>query len=175
MSNRNFWTALVVITTIAIGAIAYLLNRLSVSEQLNSQNTLDAKCAQWASTYYKNAGLPGASAGAASSYENHWNGKLRKCFVKITQTMINDNFISFDIYDALEGKRYALYIGHQICSPGIVDPKTCQLDSGQIWLSGDDTKDPDYQFGFRGAQAHHIGDADTQRDFLEHIRPLMTN
>lgn len=102
---------------------------------------------------------------------------MGKCFIQINSTSTKDDFESIDVFDAFEGKHYAAYIGHNICDAAITHkPTKCQLDTGNIWFDGNDTRNPsDYHVGFQGiAVGPGVGDENTQKQFLEHILPLMT-
>jgi hypothetical protein len=95
--------------------------------------------------------------------------------------MVNDDFLIIDLIDALEGKTYADFSGHNICDPTVLTMSNqkltkCQLDAGNIWFDGDSTRNPaDYHVGFQGyAVGPGIGDENTQKQFLEHIKPFMT-
>ncbi|MBI3663257.1 MAG: hypothetical protein HY234_09430 [Acidobacteria bacterium] len=54
-----------------------------------------------------------------SDYENHFNSRLNKCFVLVSGYLLKEDFRTLDLYDAVEGRHYATYIGHNICSPTI--------------------------------------------------------
>jgi hypothetical protein len=87
-----------------------------------------------------------------SEYENHFNARLSKCFVLISTYLLKDDFRSIDLYDAVEGRHYAAYNGHNICDVLITGkPKKCMIDGGSIWFDGNDSRHPsDFNVGFRG-------------------------
>ena len=89
----------------------------------------------------------------------------------------NDDFVTIDLYDAVEGRRYATFNGPNICDVAITkNPKKCIVDSGSIWFDGDDSRTPaDFTAGFRGLlYGGGAGDATAQKTFLDHVRPFMT-
>jgi hypothetical protein len=109
-------------------------------------------------------------------YENHFNSRLNRCFVFVSGYRPKDDFRTSDLYDAVEGKRYASYNGHNICDPWITrNPQKCALDSGAIWFDGDDSKRPaDFTAGFRGLlYGGGAGDEKTQKVFLDRVRQFM--
>ncbi|MFL6446192.1 MAG: hypothetical protein ACJ746_00590 [Bryobacteraceae bacterium] len=110
-------------------------------------------------------------------YKNHFNSKLGKCFVLASNYLINEDFETIALYDALEGRLYASFNGHRICEIGITGkPRKCVLDSGNIWFDGDDDRTPaDLVIGFRGSRyGGGAGNEDTRKDFLKAIKPFMT-
>src|SRR5262249_179511 len=114
---------------------------------------------------------------ADSDYKNHFNSKLNKCFVLVSEYLLKDDFRTIDLYDAAEGSRYATYNGHNICDVSITkNPKRCALDSGKVWLDGNDSRNPaDFTTGFRGLlYGGGSGDENTQKTFLDHVQPFMT-
>jgi hypothetical protein len=111
------------------------------------------------------------------SYENHLNARLNKCFVLVSEYDLKDDFRTFDLYDAVEGRHYAAYNGHNICDVAITNnPKKCMVDSGQIWFDGDDSREPaDFTAGFRGLlYGGGAGDENTQKAFLDRVRGFMS-
>ena len=50
------------------------------------------------------------------------------------------------------------------------------MNSGDIWFDGNDTRNPsDYHVGFEGfANGPGVGDVNTQKQLLDHIRPFMS-
>jgi hypothetical protein len=112
-----------------------------------------------------------------SDYENHFNSRLNKCFVLMSGYSLNDDFRTLDLYDAVEGRRYATYNGHDICDPTITgNPRKCAMDSGSIWFDGNDSRTPaDFTVGFRGLlHGGGAGDESTQKAFLDRVRDFMT-
>jgi hypothetical protein len=91
------------------------------------------------------------------SYNNHYNVKLNKCFILVEADSTDTN-VELDLFDVLESKRYASYLGYGECNiqlnnaPGMVGnaPVTdkCRLNSGKIWFSGNDSQTPDLSLGF---------------------------
>jgi hypothetical protein len=144
------------------------LNHKSVQENF----TLQAQCAEMAHKFISSKGWKPDE----NNYTNHFNLKLSKCFVLVTYHKFNGDFSAIDLYDALEGKHYAMYNGHDDCDVAITkEPNKCVFDSGRIWLDGDDSKSPaDFIVGFRGTRfGGGAGDETTQKIFLNHIRPFM--
>lgn len=155
----------------------YVAAKMGYLPKAAAEIELQTKCADRAIAFYRQGSYEDKSQGFSSFYTNHWNRKLGKCFIQINSTSVKDDFASVDVFDALEGKHYAAYIGHNICDPAIMsNPKKCQLDSGNIWFDGNDTRNPaDYHVGFQGiAVGPGVGDENTQKQFLEHIQPFMT-
>jgi len=136
---------------------------------------LQTQCSEMAKKFLSTRGW---KPGVGDDYKNHFNTKMNKCFVLVSSYLVNDDFATFDLYDAVEGKRYATYLGHNICDVSITqNPKKCSVDSGHVWLDGDDTRLPaDFIAGFRGSlYGGGSGDATTQKTFLDHIKPFMTD
>jgi hypothetical protein len=171
--------ASIVFVIMTVGTIYYisiLSHKLEQSERLNSDIALKQKCSESAASFYKAGGWLDNSQGVTSFYRNHWNKKIGKCFIQISSAYMKDNILLIDVYDVLESKRYASYNGHQVCDPRIVDTKECMLDSGMIWLDGDDArKTNDYHVGFNGIGNGGVGDANTQSQFLDRIRTFMND
>lgn len=112
-----------------------------------------------------------------SEYENHFNPRLNKCFVLVSEYLLKSDFRTLDLYDAVEGRHYATYNGHNICDPTITkNPRKCVVDSGHIWFDGDDSRTPaDFIVGFRGLRyGGGAGDESTQKIFLDRVRDFMT-
>lgn len=107
-----------------------------VSGGLNNDMELQTKCADRADFFFKLGGNLDNSQGFSSSYTNHLNKKLGKCFIQIRSDSLNgDNFVSINLYDAFEGKDYASFTGYTVCDPMLSATnsyKKCQLDSGNI-------------------------------------------
>jgi len=91
--------------------------------------------------------------------------------------------VSIDLYDTLENKHYASFTGHATCDPAALaaigaDLKRCQLDSGNIWLDGDDQHDPDLDFKFNGlihGKSTQFGDESTKRQFLNGLKTFLND
>lgn len=173
IKENKITATILVILLAAIGAYFYSKQ----SGRSADDFTLQAKCADRAAVFYKQGGYGDDSQVWTDSYINHWNGKLGKCFIQITGLSLKDSGFSFiDIYDAFEGKHYATYMGHYDCSDVMAETKNkCQLDSGSIWFDGNDARNPaDYHVGFQGiAVGPGVGDAHTQKQFLEHAQIFM--
>lgn len=174
IKGNKILMAIILIVLIALGM--YLYYRSAKIDAL----ALQAKCADRAAYFYKEGWYKKDTPGFSDFYTNHWNQKLGKCFIQITSTSLNDGFETIDLFDAFEGKRFAVYMGHQSCEPAFLvvlgEPKLCQLDSGSIWFDGNDTRNPaDYHIGFKGiANGPGTVDENIQKQFLEHIQPFMT-
>jgi hypothetical protein len=140
---------------------------------------LQEKCSETASKFFSSsAGYKNADG---FDYKNHFNSKLNKCFILVSSYLHKANayadFSSIDLYDAVEGKRYAQYNGHFICDVALTkNPRKCIVDSGRIWFDGNDTRNPpDFTVGFRGLlYGGGAGDENTQKTFLDHIQPFMS-
>lgn len=134
------------------------------------------KCSQQAQQFFTSHGYKD-SDGITFSYTNHFNSKLNKCFVLVNYYGLSTDILSMDLYDALEGKHYAGFFGHNNCyvaSSLTKNPNVCQMDSGNIWFHGNDTKNPaDYHVGFGGLMNGGVGNDNTQKHFLEHLQPFM--
>jgi hypothetical protein len=109
-------------------------------------------------------------------YENHYNARLNKCFVVEYSYSLSGDIILIDLYDALERKHYASYNGRDLCDPRVQkDLSHCVFNAGDIWFGGDDQSKPDISFGFEGVlNGPRIGDQNTKREFLDAIKPFMT-
>lgn len=151
-------------------ALATAQSKQSKQEEL----MLQTQCAAAASRFLASRGW---KADDASDYTNHFNSRLNKCFVLSSAYLMNDDFRTLELYDAVEGKRYATYIGHNICEVSFTNNlRKGAMDSGSIWYDGDDSRTPaDFTFGFRGLRyGGGAGDEDTQKQFLEQIKVFMT-
>lgn len=151
--------------------------------RIDDQLTAQANCAELAHRNLVAHGFKQEDGpnGDTVNYENHFNSKLRKCFVLVRSYSPNDDFLTIDLYDAVEAKHYATFNGHSSCDPEVLaisgqNPKKCDLDSGQIWFDGNDAKNPaDFTVGFRGLRyGGGSGDATTQKTFLDHVQPFMS-
>jgi hypothetical protein len=181
---KQNWFKLAIVTVAAFGVCYFitLSQKREAIENLNNDIALQAKCADRAASFYKQGGYEKEpKQGFSNSYYiSHWNKKLGKCFVQITSISPDGDLTSIDVFDAFEGKHYAFYTGHNFCDPAFLtlagNPKKCQFDSGSIWFDGNDTRVPaDYHVGFQGfAVGPDVGDQNTQKKFLDHIQPFMT-
>jgi len=149
------------------------------SKQVTSSLELQAKCADMAKKYFTDKGYKGSDG---FDYTNHYNQRLSKCFILISSYTANDDFLTYDLYDALEGKHYAMYIGHNNCNLTALSAtgdnlKKCQLDSGSIWFDGNDTKNPaDFHVGFQGiAVGPGTGDENTQKQFMDRVQQFIND
>jgi hypothetical protein len=167
-------TATVVSFIIAIGLMVFdfVLTAPQAETTQASDPALVSRCSDGAAKAYQRAGFDNKGL---AFYKNHWNNKQGKCFIQINAPG-KDNFLMIDVYDVFENKRYAEFNGHQICDVAIVGDRVCQLDSATIWSNGNDERPVgEYNFGFNGLKGGRIGTANTQKEFLEHIRPYMTD
>jgi len=180
---KNNWFKIAIVVILVVGGIYYFATLSQKQEaKENSDLALQTQCADRAAVFYKQGGYEKDTQGFSSFYTNHWNKKLGKCFIQITSTSLNnDGFVTMDLFDAFEGKHYAVYMGHNSCDPASLvvlgKPKLCQLDSGSVWLDGNDTRNPaDYHVGFEGiANGPGTGDENTQKQFLDHIQHFMND
>jgi hypothetical protein len=149
------------------------LKSASAEKSTQEALTLQTQCAETARRYLSARGWkPGDG-----DYKNHFNSKLKKCFVLVSGYLLKEDFVTIDLYDAVEGRHYATFNGHNICDVAITKaPRKCSLDSGSIWFDGDDTRHPaDFIAGFRGLlYGGGSGDETTQKTFLDHIQPFMS-
>lgn len=114
---------------------------------------------------------------AGSVFENHFNTRLNRCFVVVSNYDMGSDSRFVEIFDAIEGNRYGEYHGHDNCYPSIAgDPSKCRVDGGSIWFDGDDSRmPPDFAVGFRGMlYGGGAGDENTQKAFLDRARKLIT-
>jgi hypothetical protein len=154
-----------------IQALEMALSDKIKQEALSSQD----KCADIANRFLSNRRYERTDG---FEYQSHFNAKLNRCFVFVSDYEIKGDLLSLDLFDAAEGKHYAWYHGHNICDVSIThDPRKCLLDSGNIWFDGNDTKTPaDFITGFRGLRfGGGAGDENTQRTFRDHIEPFMSD
>jgi hypothetical protein len=138
--------------------------------------TLQTECSEMASKYFARAGGNEKRKGLVD-YRNHFNSKLKKCFILVSGYLPNDDFVTIGLYDAVEGRHYATFNGHSICNAAITgNPKKCVVDSGSIWFDGNDSRNPaDFTVGFRGLlYGGGAGDENTQKTFLDHVEAFMS-
>lgn len=179
---RKNWLKVAMVILLIVFFVYYfqIFYKREVIEKLNSDLGLQTRCADRAGYFYKQGGYEKDIQGFFTSYINHWNKTLEKCFIQVTTTSLDEGSMSIDLFDVFEGKHYAAYIGHQSCYPVLLavlsKPKLCQLDSGDIWFDGNDTRSQaDYHIGFQGvANGSGVGGESTQEQFLEHIQLFMT-
>ncbi len=81
--------------------LVFILSIYYINNQKNIENdiSLQTKCAAAAANYYK------PDIVGATSYINHWNKSLSKCFIEV----IDLNAYSKDLNDAIEGKSYGTF------------------------------------------------------------------
>lgn len=170
MKIKKEYMILVIAAIILCGVVMYVTKPNSIS--LNSQT----QCAEAANKYFIARGY----SENVASYQNHYNSKLNKCFVLITtrQDVSNNFFSAIDMFDALEGKHYAAYIGHQNCYPStytlLEKGSDCYGDSGVLWLKGDDSKDADYGIKFNDLVANNPkGNENVYSLFMKRVQPFM--
>lgn len=180
---------LLLLLAVALGGCSYKIvktddiNSNTQVKQIENSPTasvdLQAKCATAAEEFFTKNGYRDKSE-FSYSYQNHFNSKLNKCFILVSSSNLKDDSLFIDLYDALENKHYAMYLGHSYCDATslslINSPKKCQMDAGNIWYDGDDTKKPDYTVGFRGLlNGGGTGDENTLKQFMEQVKPFMNN
>lgn len=170
IKENKIATSIIIVLVVVVGLVYFNKQSTKTMDNLS----LQTKCSDMAGKYFASKGYKNSDG---FDYKNHFNSKLNKCFILISSYDANSDFLSVDLYDAVESNHYAQYIGHNICDIGITNnPKKCQLDSGNIWFDGNDTKNPaDYHVGFQGiAVGPGVGDENTQKQFLDHIRVFMS-
>jgi hypothetical protein len=114
-------------------------------------------------------------------YENHFNAKMKKCFVLVSYNQLDKFFLSIDLYDAVENKHYGAFNGFTFCNdrnPGRGKAgglaSKCDLNSGRIWVDGNDTRRGEV-IGFQGSDyGPGVGDEHTCDTFRERLQPFMT-
>ena len=144
--------------------------RVSEREKIDSENKNDQNCSEASANFYTRTGY---DFKANDDYSNHFNKKLKKCFIQINARIINNNLLNIEIYDVFENKNYAEFIGVVICDPNNIK---CQLSQGTIWLNGRDNPGPsDINLGFNGLGKGKIGTDKTRQEFLDHARVFMEN
>jgi hypothetical protein len=91
---------------IILGGFIYAsqLNKQKFSEK-QQQIDPQTKCADTASKYFTSKG---DKRGSEYNYENHYNTKLNKCFILVSYFNMDDDSLVIDLYDAVEGKHYAM-------------------------------------------------------------------
>jgi hypothetical protein len=178
-----------VVLLVAVVALAWRLNVVNATlgeqrQQIRTLTTaladrskrealaLQTDCSATASRFLVSRGW---KAGDGSDYRNHFNVTLNKCFVLVSAYVPNEDFRTLDLYDAVEGRHYAMYVGHNMCDAAISrNPKHCAMDSGMIWSDGNDRNRSDFTVGFRGLlYGGGAGDENTQNIFMEHIQRFM--
>lgn len=151
----------------------------------NSQDfDLQAKCTNAASTFFAGDRTgdmsPSKDSTSNISFENHFNARLGKCFILIRSDSRTDDTLGLDLWDALEGKHYAMFIGHKDCNLGDLNingtPEKCLLDGGGLWYNGDDTATADYKVGYGNiVDGRSAGDKNTLPEFIQKVHDFMNN
>jgi hypothetical protein len=160
---------------------AVLVGNAMASEASKSSGSIDEqrRCADAAQHFFAETQTGPADTAFRKYYNNHLNIRLNKCFILVYAYDPKDDNIIIDLYDALEHKRYATFIGRNSCDPVSLklrnDPDHCWLNSGHIWLDGNDQGQPDMQFGFEGIlNGPRTGGQNTKTEFLRALQPLMS-
>ncbi len=120
MNQKGFIIPLLaIILIIAAGIGGYVLVQQKRIEALNSKIRLGTtnidlqeKCAKQAEKAYRDSeSKVMAMDGSLSNFNNHYNSKLNKCFVRIDKDPYHaGEFSHYEfLYDAYEGKLYAEY------------------------------------------------------------------
>lgn len=168
------WYALSMRETVRQQSLQITELQASMVDQTKKQlRTAQIECASSAQAFLRSRGW---KLEDAPLYENHFNERLNKCFVLISGFVPKDAFRSIDLYDAVEGRRYATYNGHITCEGMIGSGPRCALDNGSLWLDGDESRmPPDFTVGFRGIlYGGGRGDENTQQEFLKRVHEFMT-
>jgi len=146
-----------------------------------TNKTIDSqpKCAAAAETFYINNGYK-EKTGLSFSYNSHFNSKLDKCFILISAVSSKNDALFVDLYDVLEKKHYASFIGHNNCDPTSLvlsnNPNKCLIDSGNVWFDGNDLRNPaDFHTGFNGMIKGGSGNENTFKQFMAYVNPFMNN
>ena len=172
------------VLTIPAVAVSAFLWRNSAAAEAGDRQPLTAicdlqkRCADAAHQFHLDATKDVSEDPKLNSswYENHYNERLNKCLVVEYSYSLSNDFIFIDLYDALERKRYANYHGRERCDPRVQkDPSHCMFNAGEIWFGGDDWSKPDMSFGFEGVlNGPRTGDQNTKREFLDAMKPFLT-
>jgi hypothetical protein len=175
--------ALMVVVLGIIGCLSFYLYKDSQTinrfkEQTNSA-TLQQQCSNETAQFLERNNYNIKDQGL--SYENHYNSKLGMCFILVNQYVVNSDFSDINLYNALENKHYASFTGYDICDPSTLvltnqSSTKCQLNSGSIWLDGNDQKaKADEIFGFNGIKNGGVGNQNTQTEFIAAVQPFLNN
>jgi hypothetical protein len=185
--KENWFKLIIVIILLIVGLVAvYCFVIIIPRQQQQASNAannlaLQGQCANAADKFYTNNGGYKSIAGVNTSYQDHFNSQLNKCFILISSYMPSDDSLGIDLYDALGGQHYASFVGHQTCDPATLaithqNLNKCELDAGNIWANGDDTSSSTYQIGWSGIlHGGQTGDWNTLPQFMAHIQPFMSN
>lgn len=162
---KQNWFKVGMLVLIGLFAIQY-----SISSRGNSANdfNLQIQCADEAAKYFANEGY-GEIHGLSVEYKNHFNSKLGKCLILISNFDPGTGTTIINLYDALESKHYAAFFGNNIlCYPTAIDIKECLGNHGAIWLDGNDGKSPDFSIDQSDIK-------DSQEKFMGYIQSFMSN
>lgn len=134
---------------------------------------VQAQCSEMARKFLSSRGL---GIGNEDDFKNHYNSKLKKCFILVLNSSTKDDFLSLDLYDAIEGNRYATYIGHVTCNDVVTyDAQKCALDAGSIWYDGNDNKKPNFTVSNKeGSYGVGLDGLNIYKEFLDRIQPFMS-
>jgi len=134
-------------------------------QRVQLDTSLQTACAAKAEAFFKDRG-PGGTAYQRS----HFNSRLNKCFVLISQFRESTGESSFtrmiDIYDT-ENRHYASYKGFTACGAVNNGEDMCAINAGGFWLKGDDTRPFDISWGMAGRNSKDRGGADTEKEFMK--------
>lgn len=128
MSQKLIWPILgIAIMAIAIISLVVqnqnLQGRLTAQQQQDSVYNMQTQCANYAAQaapgIENSIGIPEPH----SSYTDHWNQSLRKCFIKVINQSSDGSAMTISVDDAIAGTDYALI---SIVN-GTVTPGSCQL------------------------------------------------
>lgn len=179
--TKENWFKITIITILLGGFCVYYFGYFLPQKRQSTLLDLQEKCSNQAQKFFSNGDNYKNNNGYVFDYKNHFNSKLNKCFILISSYNFNEDVLAVDLYDALEIKHYASYLGHNYCDKTTLsitnDPKKCQVDSGNIWFDGNDAKNPaDFIVGFRGLKyGGGAGDENTQKQFIEKIQPFIND
>ena len=179
-SNKYFGYAVFATVCVAAPLRASALDQNAGGNALTPV-TAQIQCADAARNFYLHIYKGESNVGAEWNYwyESHFNNRLNRCFIAIYANHLPDDFFTMDLFDAIEKKHFAEYIGHGYCNAAflaeIKHPKRCALDSGVVWLHGDDQENPDMHFGYEGTlNGPGLGGPDTKQEFLRAVQPFLT-
>lgn len=179
--NKLSLPVTILIASVIVGGFYFssqLINKQKSSERQPQVNNfdLDTQCAKQSKIFFDDYEKKDGNntSDFSSYYENHFNKKLNKCFVSIYSMGTKDDTLFIDVFDAVEGKHYAMYIGHNNCDTSFLslsnELKKCQLDGGNIWSNGNDTITPDFQTNNSGN-----GNENTKTEFTNKIQVFMND
>jgi hypothetical protein len=183
---ENWLKLVVAIVLLVVGASAayyflVLLPRQQQQASVVANNfAMQTQCASAAAKYFSDNDGKDLTYGIDSSYDDHFNSQMNKCFVLVFATTASTNFTSVSLYDALGGQEYAEFDGYSICNPVALEAtggnvNQCETNSGNIWADGNNAATSTYHVGFGGLLHGGVGDENTYTDFMAHIQPYMNN